>query len=371
MFAWVDMLLASQQFTRAMHGIENALEWFPVDDGLLQAALAVRQRVGAYRVQTDEDARGTISVCMIVKDEEANIVRALRRISPIASEIVVVDTGSSDRTRALATALGARVFEHDWKQDFAAARNAALAQAEGDWILVIDADEVIAAADLPRLLETVRDAGATVGFAMTTRNHTLDPNLTGFVAHDGRYPTEQSGAAGTRAARCACSTTIRASASRVRSTRSSTMRSRATGLTIRDLDVPVHHDGPLARERSRTKAATYHAIAREKLRAAPDDARALHECAIQAGVAGCHDEAIALGAATRRASRRARSGAGVDEPRALAARDASVRGRGGCRARSTRPQPAHACGALQPRARRAVSGSLGRGPRRLRSDARG
>ena len=174
LFAWVDMLLASQQFAHAMHGIENALEWFPVDDGLLQAALAVRQRVGAYRVRTDEDARGTISVCMIVKDEEASIVRALRRISPIASEIVVVDTGSSDRTRELAIALGARVFEHAWDQDFAAARNAALAQAEGDWVLVIDADEVIAATDLPHLLESVRDAGDTAGFAAAVYHRGVD-----------------------------------------------------------------------------------------------------------------------------------------------------------------------------------------------------
>ncbi|HEY9841242.1 MAG: glycosyltransferase family 2 protein [Candidatus Sericytochromatia bacterium] len=83
----------------------------------------------------------TLSVCMIVRDEADCLVRCLASVSPVASEIVVVDTGSLDATPAIAAAHGARVLDYAWHQDFAAARNFSLDQARGDWILVIDADE--------------------------------------------------------------------------------------------------------------------------------------------------------------------------------------------------------------------------------------
>ncbi|MEZ0370665.1 MAG: glycosyltransferase family 2 protein [Candidatus Sericytochromatia bacterium] len=83
----------------------------------------------------------TLSVCMIVRDEADCLDRCLASVSPVASEIVVVDTGSLDATTAIAAAHGARVLDYTWHQDFAAARNFSLEQARGDWILVIDADE--------------------------------------------------------------------------------------------------------------------------------------------------------------------------------------------------------------------------------------
>jgi tetratricopeptide (TPR) repeat protein len=84
-----------------------------------------------------------LTVCMIVKDEEANLPRALRSVEDLADEIVVVDTGSTDGTKALAASMGATVFDHEWKSDFADAKNAALEKASGDWILFLDADECV------------------------------------------------------------------------------------------------------------------------------------------------------------------------------------------------------------------------------------
>ena len=82
-----------------------------------------------------------MSACFIVRDEEQNLPGALESLRGVADEVVVVDTGSQDRTRALAVEHGAKVADFPWVDDFAAARNASLALATQDWILVIDADE--------------------------------------------------------------------------------------------------------------------------------------------------------------------------------------------------------------------------------------
>jgi GT2 family glycosyltransferase/glycosyltransferase involved in cell wall biosynthesis len=86
-----------------------------------------------------------LSVCLIVKDEELMLPACLESIADLADEIVVYDTGSSDRTIELAREAGARVIEGYWDESFARARNAALAQARGDWVLSLDADETLLA----------------------------------------------------------------------------------------------------------------------------------------------------------------------------------------------------------------------------------
>jgi GT2 family glycosyltransferase/tetratricopeptide (TPR) repeat protein len=82
-----------------------------------------------------------ISLCLIAKDEERFLPQCLRSIGPLVSQIVVVDTGSTDRTCDIAREFGAEVHSFTWCDDFSAARNAALEHATGDWVLVMDADE--------------------------------------------------------------------------------------------------------------------------------------------------------------------------------------------------------------------------------------
>lgn len=82
-----------------------------------------------------------ISLAMIVKNEEQYIDRCLKSASPLVDEIIVVDTGSSDRTKEIALDNGAQVFDFEWCDDFSAARNFALERTTGDWVLVLDADE--------------------------------------------------------------------------------------------------------------------------------------------------------------------------------------------------------------------------------------
>ena len=75
-----------------------------------------------------------LSLVMIVRDEAANLKRCLTSVSDLADEMVVVDTGSTDDTAAIAQAMGARVQNHEWKDDFSEARNASLELARGRWV---------------------------------------------------------------------------------------------------------------------------------------------------------------------------------------------------------------------------------------------
>jgi tetratricopeptide (TPR) repeat protein len=85
----------------------------------------------------------TLSLCMIARDEETSIEKALDSVNEIVDEIIVVDTGSSDRTREIVEGFGGRVVEMAWEDDFSAARNRSLREANCDYILYMDADEYI------------------------------------------------------------------------------------------------------------------------------------------------------------------------------------------------------------------------------------
>ena len=102
-----------------------------------------------------------MSLVMIVKDEAATLARTLDSVQGVVSEIIVVDTGSRDDTVAIAQSYGAKVSHVDWVNDFAAARNASLGYATGDWVLVLDADEVLLPATA-QLLQSL-DQGQPLG----------------------------------------------------------------------------------------------------------------------------------------------------------------------------------------------------------------
>ena len=95
--------------------------------------------------------RPRISLCMIVKDEANHLADCLRPVLGLVDEAVVVDTGSSDATREIARALGARVVDFPWVDSFAAARNEALHHATGDWVFSLDADDRLDTANCNRL----------------------------------------------------------------------------------------------------------------------------------------------------------------------------------------------------------------------------
>jgi len=104
-----------------------------------------------------KSTKPTLSLCMIVKDEEKNIERCINSIKEIVDEIVVVDTGSNDKTVEIAEGLGARVIHTKWEDDFSKARNTAIENATSDWILFLDADEVIKKEDVGKIRPLLED----------------------------------------------------------------------------------------------------------------------------------------------------------------------------------------------------------------------
>ena len=95
----------------------------------------------------------TISLCMIVKNEEETLARCLRTVSDLVDEINIVDTGSTDRTVEIAREFTERVFLYPWTGDFAAARNESFTHATKEYILYLDADDVVLEKDRALLKE--------------------------------------------------------------------------------------------------------------------------------------------------------------------------------------------------------------------------
>lgn len=92
-----------------------------------------------------------ISVCMIAKNEEKNIEKCLSSLVPYGFEIVLVDTGSTDRTKELASKYTDKIYDFVWVNDFSAARNFSLEKASNNWIFMLDCDEWIEHIDIEEL----------------------------------------------------------------------------------------------------------------------------------------------------------------------------------------------------------------------------
>ena len=99
----------------------------------------------------------TLTVSIITRDEERFIAACLKSVEGVADQVVVLDTGSTDRTVEIARSLGAEVHSFTWCDDFSAARNAALEHARGDWVLSLDADEELVSKTRDRLNAALAD----------------------------------------------------------------------------------------------------------------------------------------------------------------------------------------------------------------------
>src|SRR3989339_1837296 len=93
----------------------------------------------------------SISLCIIVKDEEKFLEKALNSVKSMVDEIIIVDTGSKDNTKCIAGKFTKKIYDFKWKHDFAAARNFSIKKATKGWILILDADEMISKKDLKKV----------------------------------------------------------------------------------------------------------------------------------------------------------------------------------------------------------------------------
>jgi glycosyltransferase involved in cell wall biosynthesis len=140
-----------EEIARRRRGKVDLLSQLPPTITLAVPPLARRVEKIASRARAAEGM--TISLVMIVKDEEEMLPRCLESIHDMVDEMVIVDTGSSDRTVEIAESFGAKVLHHEWTGDFAEARNVSLEAATGDWFIYLDADEVLVREDAHRLRE--------------------------------------------------------------------------------------------------------------------------------------------------------------------------------------------------------------------------
>jgi len=215
---------------------------------------------------------------LILADRGDRLAALLAHHGRLWDEAVVVDTGDGG-AGAVAASAGARAVPHAWNDDFAAARNAGVAAATGDWILILDTDELVAPRDLDRLREAVT-AEPFVGL-QTVVNYCADARHPEWRPLRGEYPAEEAGQRGCFLSRraglfprrpglvfegCVHETILPAAL--------------AQGLPARPLRVPVHHYGfTLGGQHNAARRARYASLVRRKHAQRPDDTAAAVELA--------------------------------------------------------------------------------------------
>ncbi|OGW54432.1 MAG: hypothetical protein A2Y81_01970 [Nitrospirae bacterium RBG_13_43_8] len=292
-FLLIDTLIQQGKNDIAIKEIEKAMIAFGVDDGILSAALKIRETLGPGKIEKQHCSRVTLSLCMIVKNEEAYIAQCLSSVDPVIDEMIVVDTGSTDRTKNIARVFGAQVHAFQWTDNFAEARNFSLAQAHGDWILVLDADEIISSRDHAALTELIKKQ-KQVGYSFTTKNYTENVNTEGWVANNGEYPNEEAadGWFPSQKVRLFPRGPRIQFENHVHELVEPSLRKEK--IEIEKCRIPVHHYGRLDRKRDAVKEEAYYALGKVKLQEKGDDVKALSELAVTAGTVGKYEEAIEL-----------------------------------------------------------------------------
>ena len=113
----------------------------------------------------------TVSLCMIVKNEEMHLARCLESVAELVDEIIIVDTGSTDRTVELASRYTSKVYSHPWKDDFSDARNYSFSKASMDYCMWMDADDILEESDKDKFVQLKRSLSSDIDIVMM-RYHT-------------------------------------------------------------------------------------------------------------------------------------------------------------------------------------------------------
>ena len=127
----------------------------------------------------------TISLCMITKNEENNLADCLNSAKDIVDEIIIVDTGSTDKTKEIAKRFNAKIVDFKWVDDFSTARNEGLKHAAKDWILVLDADEVLDEEGRKTIKELIKN-NENDAFLFLQKNYTNETSIAGFVNEENK-----------------------------------------------------------------------------------------------------------------------------------------------------------------------------------------
>ena len=116
----------------------------------------------------------TISLCMIVKNEEMHIARCLDSIVELVEEIIIVDTGSTDRTVEIVSGYTSKVYSYPWKDDFSDARNYSFSKASMDYCMWMDADDVLEETQKEKFLQLKQSMSPDTDIVMMKYNTSFD-----------------------------------------------------------------------------------------------------------------------------------------------------------------------------------------------------
>lgn len=122
-----------------------------------------------------------VSLCMIVKNEEKFLPQCLNSVKDFVDEMIIVDTGSTDRTMEIAESFGAKVYQHPWQNDFSLHRNQSLSYATGEWIFILDADEEMVREDLDKLRLALCIPDTNILSISVHNKHTRTGEFTSFL----------------------------------------------------------------------------------------------------------------------------------------------------------------------------------------------
>ncbi|MCX5769990.1 MAG: glycosyltransferase [Candidatus Hydrogenedentes bacterium] len=236
-----------------------------------------------------------LSVVMIVKNEAECLPQCLAGVRAIADELVICDTGSTDRTIAVAESFGALVYPVPWIDDFALARNSALAHASGDWILHLDADEALDPGGAARLRELAdADGLGADAIEVILANYCNDIRAWRWRPVTPGDPMARGYAGCIPVPLLRLFRNGRGFEYREPVHENITESVVERGGIVRTEPVIIHHYGyACAPEKARGKARVYLEIGRKKTKDRPTDPKAWHDLAEQALAAGFADEAEA------------------------------------------------------------------------------
>lgn len=291
----IDLLIHEKNYSAAMDQVKTMVAGCCPTDELIDAALAVRRKIVENPLPYPKNRHPTVSLCMVVKNELAGLGACLEGAKSLVDEIIVVDTGSTDRTKDVADIFGARLFDFKWDNDFAAARNFSLEQASGDWVLILDADEIISKNDHVTLRSMIdRPCHQNIAYRVETRNYTNLNNAIGWHANDGQYKKYETGSGWFPTLKVRLFPRLATIRFHYPVHERVDPSIRKNGIPIADCSIPVHHYGHLNETKKRKKAQLYFQLGYAKLKQFGDDLEAIRELAVQAGQLEKWNEAVKL-----------------------------------------------------------------------------
>jgi glycosyltransferase involved in cell wall biosynthesis len=232
---------------------------------------------------------------MILRDEQDFLSGCLESVKDIVDEIIVVDTGSADRTKEIAAGFGASVFDFKWNDDFSAARNFSLSKASSNWILVLDADELVGEDGKKEILELVNTPEHclkdVVGFKLDQRTYFLKDGAEAVITADEAVLANNYGAhKSSKLVRLFKNNPVIRFRNKVHELVEHSIRE--VGGEIIDTPVVLHHFSQTRKDRLHEKTEDYTDIIWKQLEQEPDNPRYNKQVAVAFMGKGRYDLAL-------------------------------------------------------------------------------